>query len=130
LQPHVSGTNYALQAPQLEVTLSPGDTLYIPRGVLHDASTDGVTSAHITLGLHPTCGFDLVRELALLSQERPAFRKALPLGLLHDREAAAAEFRRLLMDLVEKVDVEELMERRYKFFVENRRLDSRDRFRD
>lgn len=128
-QAHVKGT-YTLKDPEMEVTLSCGDTLYIPRGVLHDASTDGVSSAHITLGLHPTCRFDLLQELTILAQERPAFRKSIPLGLLRDRDAAGREFTGLLRNLIDNLDVQELINRRQLSFVEHRRLDFRERFRD
>ena len=125
-----AGTDFGLQAPQIEVTLLPGDTLYIPRGVLHDASTGGVTSAHITLGLHPMYRFDIVQELAFLAQDTPAFRKSVPLGLLSDREAALREFKALLKELVDTVDVEALVNRRYASFVDRRRLPAGPRFRD
>jgi ribosomal protein L16 Arg81 hydroxylase len=126
-QKWVPGT-YALRAPELEVTLSPGDSLYIPRGVLHDARTSGTASAHITLGLHPIHRFDLMQELAWLAQDMPAFRRSIPLGLLRDRAAAGDEFKRLLMDLVARVDVDELIKRRHTDFTVNRRPDFRHMF--
>jgi ribosomal protein L16 Arg81 hydroxylase len=125
-----ASTTYELGTPQVEVTLTPGDVLYIPRGVLHDAATDGTTSAHITMGLHPPYRFDLVDELTRIAQDIPAFRKSVPLGLLRDRDAEAGEFRRLLTDLIDRMDVSDLLERRYRSFIEYRRLDTRSRFRD
>ena len=129
-QSFVPGTTYPLEAPQLEVTLTPGDSIYIPRGVLHDASTDGTTSAHITLGLHPPYRFDLLDELTRLAQDIPAFRKSVPLGLLRDRDDDVAEFKRLVNELVDQMDVEDLMDRRYRSFIGSRRLDTRGRFAD
>jgi hypothetical protein len=121
----------APQAPQMEITLSPGDTLYIPRGFLHDARTDGVTSAHITLGLHPTYRFDLVQEIALLAQDLPAFRKSISLGLLSDPAGAARDFKRQLTDLIDTLDVEELIEHRDESFVKRKqRPDNGHRFSD
>ena len=125
-QRHVAGT-YTLGAPQMDVTISPGDTLYIPRGFLHDASTNGTTSAHITLGLHPTRRFDLVQELTFLAQDLPAFRRSMPLSFM-DRSVAAGEFKRQLVDLIDRLEVDQLIERHYLSFVDQRRFDFRDQF--
>lgn len=38
--------------PHLEVTLRPGDVLYVPRGWLHAATALGGVSTHVTLGVH------------------------------------------------------------------------------
>jgi ribosomal protein L16 Arg81 hydroxylase len=129
-QSFVPGTTYPLEAPQLEVTLTPGDTLYIPRGFLHDAATDGTTSAHITLGLHPPHRFDLLEELTRVAQDNPEFRKSIPVGLLADRSATVAELKRMLTDLVDTTDVDDLLTRRHRTFVEYRHLDTRGRFKD
>jgi hypothetical protein len=129
-QSFVTGTKYPLEAPQVDVVLTPGDTLYIPRGFLHDAVTDGTTSAHITMGLHPPHPFDLLEELTRLAQDIPAFRKSILPGLLPDRSSAIASFRRLVTDLVDKMDFDDLLDRRHRSFLDNRPLDSRGRFRD
>ena len=38
--------------PHLEVTLRPGDVLYVPRGWLHSATALGGVSTHLTVGIH------------------------------------------------------------------------------
>ena len=38
--------------PRLEVTLRPGDVLYVPRGWLHSATALGGVSMHLTVGIH------------------------------------------------------------------------------
>ncbi|APH02657.1 cupin [Janibacter indicus] len=38
--------------PRLEVTLRPGDVLYVPRGWLHSATALGGVSTHLTAGIH------------------------------------------------------------------------------
>lgn len=42
----------ATARPHLEVTLQPGDTLYVPRGWLHAATALGGVSTHVTIGVH------------------------------------------------------------------------------
>lgn len=90
--------------------LNPGDLLYIPRGHLHDADTDGEASIHITFGLHPPYLFELVQELAHRSQDSPGFRRAVP-GLMSCMDAAefATRFRAELHALVDETDISELL---------------------
>lgn len=43
----------AAEPPLIDVTLQPGDCLYLPRGFLHSATAADSVSAHLTLGVHP-----------------------------------------------------------------------------
>ncbi len=72
--------------PVLDVTLRPGDALYLPRGFLHAAQALGGTSAHLTVGIHPWTRHHLVEQvLAGLGRAETdastALRTALPLGV-------------------------------------------------
>ena len=42
----------AATEPYLDVTLEPGDVLYVPRGWLHSATALGGVSVHLTIGVH------------------------------------------------------------------------------
>lgn len=67
--------------PQLDVTLEPGDALYLPRGYVHAASALGGVSAHITVGIHPWTRRHVADEiLSGLSAALP-LRESLPLGI-------------------------------------------------
>jgi hypothetical protein len=74
----------ALGAPLLEVTLSPGDCLYLPRGYLHAATALGGVSTHVTLGVHSWTGHHLAEDLATAAVRRAtedeAVRACLPVG--------------------------------------------------
>ena len=50
-----------LGEPVLDVTLTAGDTLYLPRGWPHEAVTDHADSLHLTIGLHPPTRLDALR---------------------------------------------------------------------
>ena len=53
-----------------EVDISAGDTLYIPRGIVHDAIADkGEPSLHITLGAFPFVLRDLMQEMIQVAAE-------------------------------------------------------------
>ncbi|MEP6797092.1 MAG: cupin domain-containing protein [Lapillicoccus sp.] len=75
----------ALTDPLLELTLRPGDCLYLPRGYLHAASALGGVSTHLTLGIHPwtrrQVADDLVAQALRRLADDPAMRQSLPLGV-------------------------------------------------
>jgi ribosomal protein L16 Arg81 hydroxylase len=60
--------------------MAPGDALYIPRGVMHDAATaPGDRSLHITLGLLEPSWAQALRSLVDAAElDDPALREALP----------------------------------------------------
>jgi uncharacterized RmlC-like cupin family protein len=64
-----------------ELTMRPGDALYVPRGVVHEAmaQADGAPSLHITVGLlEPSVATLLRRLLDRLEQDEPRLRAAVP----------------------------------------------------
>jgi ribosomal protein L16 Arg81 hydroxylase len=48
--------------PVLDVTMRAGDTLYLPRGWLHQAMTSDTASLHLTVGVNVSTWFDALRE--------------------------------------------------------------------
>jgi len=90
--------------PTQTFTLNPGDCLYLPRGLMHDAENVGEEpSLHITVGLITKTWADLLLEsISELALEEPAFRNSLPAGFAardFDRAEAKRHFDRLI-DLV------------------------------
>ena len=67
--------------PALDVTLSPGDALYLPRGWLHAADALGEQSLHLTVGVRAFTRYALVEALLELAADDPRLRATLPLGL-------------------------------------------------
>ncbi len=75
------------------VTMRPGDTLYVPRGVMHDAAAqDGSEpSLHVTVGLlEPSFATVLRLALDLLEESDPALRRAFPTWRLAEGPGALA----------------------------------------
>lgn len=65
---------------QQEFRLTVGDTLYLPRGFIHEATTQVETSAHITVGVFAPLWIDLLSELIVTAGERDQdLRRSLPL---------------------------------------------------
>ncbi|MBM3559831.1 MAG: hypothetical protein FJX53_08165, partial [Alphaproteobacteria bacterium] len=63
----------------MEVTLRPGDLLYIPRGQYHDAIASAPGSVHIAFGLTHVIGFDVMQVVFEQAMQDPLFRTNLPL---------------------------------------------------
>jgi|LNFM01.1.fsa_nt_gb ribosomal protein L16 Arg81 hydroxylase len=82
-------------AGPLSATLEtgPGDALYIPRGLMHDALADSSeASLHVTLGFHAVRWSEVVLEaVAQACVDDPALRRGVPFGALHDERAAGLE---------------------------------------
>ncbi len=73
--------------------MAPGDVLYLPRGVMHEAMVQagGEPSLHVTVGmLEPGLGEMLRHLLAELEAEEPALRAAIPTWRLPTRTASGA----------------------------------------
>lgn len=90
----------AAKGPVLtDVTLKPGDVLYLPRGYFHDAMASARESLHLTIGLAPLSGralFPLLEEAAIAD---PAFRAYLA----DARDGGGAPLRTQIADLVERL---------------------------
>ena len=82
----------AEREPVLDVTLRPGDSLYLPRGYLHAAEALGAVSGHLTVGIHVVTRRALVDAVLGLVDDDPELRRALPLGTdLADPQALRSE---------------------------------------
>lgn len=84
--------------------LEPGDMVYVPRGLTHDAVSTDQTSLHITTGLMMRSWADvMVEALRKLALSDPDFREGLPPGFANEgfdgTAAAEAKFSSLLAKL-------------------------------
>ncbi len=61
----------------IDCSLETGDTLYIPRGYLHEVCTEGQPSIHLTFGILHRNGYDVLEHL-LSNKNSLSLRKALP----------------------------------------------------
>jgi hypothetical protein len=80
------------------LTLNPGDALYLPRGVMHEAAAQSgdAPSLHITLGFLEASIADMLRELLeILEAENPALRASIPSWRLAEPHGTAAIAARL-----------------------------------
>ncbi len=104
-----------VETPELAVIeLSPGDVLYIPRGMPHFAVSRNETSLHLTLSITPMYWTDFMKAAVEQAQlDLPALRRSLPHGFTH-AESVRGEmgkmFRENLVAFLDKVSFEETLQ--------------------
>ncbi len=77
-----------------EITLNAGDTLYIPRGMVHDAKAhNDEPSLHITVGVYPVVVRDVLQEVIQVAAERDVdYRKSLSPGFWQYPQTSSEEY--------------------------------------
>lgn len=115
--------------PSDDFILQPGDVLYIPRGLMHDAiSLDGEASLHITTGILVKTWADFMLEaVSSAALNVPALRRSLPPGFAREdfdraemSQAASAAFDGLKAHL----DVEAVTDSFIDLFLRTRQADT------
>ena len=71
----------ARSEPRIDADFEPGDVLYLPRGWIHSAVAQGVTSIHLTIGVRAATRHDLLTRLLARAADEPALRHPLPVGV-------------------------------------------------
>jgi bifunctional lysine-specific demethylase and histidyl-hydroxylase NO66 len=99
--------------PVDEFELEAGQTLYLPRGWPHEATTSDDESLHLTVGIHPTTRMDALRMALDSCADDPEFRRAL---------GADGELPRHLIErLAERLEPAEVARRARRRFAGGRR---------
>jgi hypothetical protein len=97
--------------PMLDVTLRPGDTLYLPRGWLHAATTSDTESLHLTVGVNVYTWLDAVKAAVDECASDVEFR----------RSAEGGDARELVERLLSRLSDEDVQSRRRRKLVSTRR---------
>lgn len=83
------------------VSLAPGDCLYLPRGVPHQALGLDGASLHLTLGVRSPTWLDVVGRVMDRAAEIPSLRRALPLQYGTHPGALEAELPEILEEVAQ-----------------------------
>jgi hypothetical protein len=82
----------ATEAPLIDRVLERGDTLYLPRGYIHSATSLDEISGHLTVGVHPITRRAIVDHLLAELSDDVELRRSLPVGIdLSDETAIEAD---------------------------------------
>ncbi|MBN8551907.1 MAG: hypothetical protein J0L52_03305 [Caulobacterales bacterium] len=111
-----------------EFVLRAGDCAYVPRGLVHDASTSGDgPSLHITCGLIVKTWAEVVLEaVSEVALSDPQFRRSLPPGYAHrdyDRGQARALFDQLMKRLPQQATMDNAFDLMVDGFIRSRDSD-------
>ncbi|HEX7829656.1 MAG TPA: cupin domain-containing protein [Thermoanaerobaculia bacterium] len=98
---YVPVTRDRLGEPIFEGVMHPGDSLYIPRGFVHEGVAGDDPSLHVTVDVHVRTWEDFVNDaVAAMAARDPRFRRSLPVGFLNgDPAALESELRDFLASL-------------------------------
>ncbi len=102
-QHHLSG-----QKAQQSIELSAGSLLYLPRGLVHSVSTAESYSIHLSLGILPPTGKDILHVLGRESLVNPFFLQYVPYGFLGsatEQELYQEAFKQQLIAYIEQADI-------------------------
>jgi hypothetical protein len=99
--------------PVHDVVLRPGDTLYLPRGWLHEAMTSATDSLHITVGINVYTWIDAFKAALAECEEELGFRHVVP------EEGEGAD--ELLTTLRSRLEPADVAHRRRARFLRTRR---------
>ncbi len=99
--------------PVADLTLEAGDTLYLPRGWLHEALTSETDSLHITVGVVTYTWLDALKAALAECEQDVEFRRAVPEGGMIEVDLAAR--------LAERLAPNEVATRKRRRLVETRR---------
>ena len=114
LKPRLHEPSLVSVPPAVEFTLTPGDVLYVPRGLPCTMDSSAEHSIHIELGLIPFTWFELLHEcIKDIASTSGPWRETLPFGFGAQAESNFAPmleaFRQRLLQLPSEVDPEHIL---------------------
>ena len=78
------------QTPLIDAVLESGDSLYLPRGFIHGATSLAEVSGHLTIGVHPVTRQTVADQIFAALADDIEMRTSLPAGLDFSDEAVLA----------------------------------------
>jgi hypothetical protein len=116
----------------LELEMRPGDFLFVPAGLGHEAKCAEYGSIHVTVRLLPIYGHHLIESLAEAAADNPLFRQPVPreFATEEDKRAFDADFIARLQTLLAETPASTLIEGRFREFVDKQWAGWPGRFSD
>jgi lysine-specific demethylase/histidyl-hydroxylase NO66 len=107
----------------LEADVGPGDSIYMPTGTPHAASTGEVLSGHLTVGVHVATWRDVLTDVWGSLEGDPILDEALPVGWTEDPTGFADLLRARLgavVSALDTVDADVVTDARIRRFLSTR----------
>lgn len=107
----------------IRAEIAPGDSVYMPTGTPHAASTQRELSGHLTVGVHVLSWRQLLRDALKRAEGDPALDEALPAGWTSDVDGAARSLADLLQttaSTVAAIDARAVVDDRIERFLSTR----------
>ena len=118
-------------ALEREFKVKAGDTLYVPRGVYHDARSENGTSMQISLGIFPYYWCDVLHALVdKLADKHSRLRMAVAPTKHLDRVGLQSNFRDLMDLVAENADIVDVVEHLQAVSASKRVKDGKGRLQD
>lgn len=83
------------------IELTPGSLLYVPRGCWHDVVGKGEPTFHLTFGVTPPTGIDVLVWLQELARQKDLLRQDIPLHQPTALGIYASEFKNTILEYLE-----------------------------
>jgi len=110
----------AVAKPLTELTMHPGDVLFLPRGFIHAASANDTTSLHVSIALRTRAMREVaVGALRRAVQDSPVLRKAVLFRGSRD-SGRVAQVRAELHRLADNLDIQAALDEVLKSFITQR----------
>lgn len=119
--------HYTEQQPLQTIDVTAGSLLYLPRGLVHSVRTGNEYSFHLSLGIVPPKGKDIIRLLEEATQTHSFFNEYVPFGFLGsdiEMEKYQRTLKEQLIDLIQQADIHTLLD---SSFVKHRTSMSQNR---
>lgn len=107
----------------IRAEVASGDTIYMPTGTPHAASTQSTISGHLTVGVHVTAWREVLDAAWKRALADPAFDDPVPAGWTAGPEDLARELAERIeaaRDLLGRVDADDVIEQRWIRFLSSR----------
>ena len=92
-----------LGEPMHDVTMQPGDSMYLPMGTPHAASAQETVSGHLTIGILTVSWRSVAQDLFGRVEDRAELDERLPAGFHRDPEGFRGAVANLVADLAKRV---------------------------
>lgn len=105
-----------LGKPLFETVLNAGDTLYIPKGQIHQAKTSTEVSLHITLGVHSISWYKFMCEIFTQSlqevcEKDASYHRSIPMHSVENVDEVSGRWMRVMHSIQDHSDLTRMIER-------------------